>query len=783
MGGLQTAHASVIGDAVKAGFQNFVDQSSTTRIATNVAGTPAAGYFYSSIVGRAPIPDISADLRASLGIERIMTQQLVQLQNEFGPNGEPVFSAVNDDRGLIRFVGGWAVAQSNYGQLVYSTSDYGYVEVSFYGTGINILIMHDSTTRPLTVSVDGGAPGASIYPTATSLLGQRYTSTNQVINGVTGLTLGVHTVKFTTGTTPVNTAMYGFEILNANASGYINLNTGTSYIQGQKVLKSAISSIHYGKDSTNTTTLLSNGKGGRIVRYLKSDGTVSEDSTAIPSSPSYLTNADHTNEEVARLYNWREFGASRTDDFSTLGSTPSDRAFTLDDGTTTLVGLQISVHSVTSQLGLTSNSGFITFTFVGTGLDLLMQDSASGGNDSYQYSIDGGSLTAWTGTAGNTTKRVQKVVSGLPYGTHTFKFYRNSASTWVPTIYQFIVYQPKKPAIPATAVELCDYNVMADYSNDTASPTTNLTISKGVLRKVNTREMVYVGSWSFLSLDPAYESGYSSYTADATTSYFEYTFFGTGFNFRCQGGTGAGATSWTVSLDGPSNTNWSAYTSSISSGTTATWTASSGTLSVPTAAAKFALFVSGLPLGFHKIRFQKASGAYNTYFESLDIITPIHSYKSNLYADIQNTLPVGSNSLMDSRKTSMIKESLPAQKAWAQAVGIFSDPTQSSTTKIPLTDMSVTIKTNGGPLKIDYTVCIKHDGVGQSMRTAVYVDGVAVTGDKIIHQQVANLISILSDSVIVPVSAGVHKVDVYWSTSTSTATAFGTNRNLTVQEL
>jgi hypothetical protein len=46
MSGLQQIHQSVVGDALKAGFQNFVDQSAT-RIATAVAGTPAAGYFYS----------------------------------------------------------------------------------------------------------------------------------------------------------------------------------------------------------------------------------------------------------------------------------------------------------------------------------------------------------------------------------------------------------------------------------------------------------------------------------------------------------------------------------------------------------------------------------------------------------------------------------------------------------------------------------------------------------------------------------------------------------------
>jgi hypothetical protein len=41
----------------------------------------------------------------------------------------------------------------------------------------------------------------------------------------------------------------------------------------------------------------------------------------------------------------------------------------------------------------------------------------------------------------------------------------------------------------------------------------------------------------------------------------------------------------------------------------------------------------------------------------------------------------------------------------------------------------------------------------------------------------------LSLSTIVPVSAGVHKVDVYWSVSGGTATADSTKRILSVREI
>ena len=96
-----------VGSELANGFQPYVDTTTNTIVATASAGTPAAGYFYSSIVGRASMPDLSQNLKPAMGIERIMTQQIYQLQNEFGPNGEPVWATPNDQFGQIRCVGSW----------------------------------------------------------------------------------------------------------------------------------------------------------------------------------------------------------------------------------------------------------------------------------------------------------------------------------------------------------------------------------------------------------------------------------------------------------------------------------------------------------------------------------------------------------------------------------------------------------------------------------------------------------------------------------------------------
>ena len=54
-----------VGSELANGFQPYVDTTTNTIVATASAGTPAAGYFYSSIVGRASMPDLKplANLR------------------------------------------------------------------------------------------------------------------------------------------------------------------------------------------------------------------------------------------------------------------------------------------------------------------------------------------------------------------------------------------------------------------------------------------------------------------------------------------------------------------------------------------------------------------------------------------------------------------------------------------------------------------------------------------------------------------------------------------------
>lgn len=748
-----------------AGTQAFVDASALITVPST------------TIVGRAKIPNIAADLRCNMGIDRIMTQQIVELQNEFGPNGERVFSALNDDRGLIRFVGGWSSQAAVSGQYALSSLAGDFAEITFYGTGLNLIdiVSSASASADWSIKVDGTATTSlSNASNNSTILNARNYSPNRIRNVASGLTLGLHTVTITVGsnTSIFSLVLFGFEVINASAS--VAVNPGTAYSNGQKLSLANAVSLAYNTGVTGT-------KGGRQLVYLKSDGTVGNSFQAVDTTQLNLTAANHANEEIVRTYHFREFGASRVDDFSSLASSNNNRAFTLDDGTTTLVGINVSTVSgvLTEALCLNALTASIVFTFVGTGLDIVRADNATTGSiDTLSVIIDGVS-TGSLSNVGSTTTRTEKVVSGLPYGTHVVKITATTNSNFTMGIRRFITYQPKKPALPTGAIELADYNVIADYA---ANTTGTIAPSVGVIRKLATREMTYFGAWTLTGgIDALFANGSNIFTATAA-SYVEYVFFGTGFDFKTYISSAAAA-NFTVSVDG--STNLSAYTTAFYSAAagTVTFTASTGLVAGTVGASTYGntIRVSGLPLGIHKVRVTYNSGA-TLYADCLDIITPIHSAKSNQYVDLQNTLSVGNQGISDNRKTSMVKEILPSQKTISQAVGINLNPTSVSSVLVPMPDMSVVHRSETGRIKISFAATVSATGGGTNLFFAVYVNGVQQTMKGI--NNAALYWTEPSETFVMTVGKGTHKVDMFWRVGGGqTVTAVENYRNLIVEDV
>lgn len=577
-----------------------------------------------TIINRAKV---SNSLKPIMGNERIRVNSLRLVSDEFGPNGEPVYTSDKEDS-RIRFVGSsWNTIFSTNGTSAVQEDVDDYIEVTFYGTGLNMLTLVDSGARDFRVSVDGGAEGSNIYSVSSNVLNSRNYNHNQILPIVSGLSLGFHTVKIRNNSAfTYSIWCYGFEILNENSQ--IVVPEGTCFSKGEKIEVDA-ALLDYNLGFENVADIDVGTNGGRVVIAVdKEDGVVKKWLTKVDAAPAYLLATDHSNEAIYRKINFREFGRNRGDDFSTL-SAQDDVAFTLDDGTTTLAAPDALAAD---NYFVSANGAFFTITFVGTGLDLV-HGNASPQADSPDVFIDGVSVGKFADFADFRDKKIIKVCSGLPYGTHTVKISRTTSNQGI-HISDFIIYQPKKPTLPAGAVELAQYNIMADYSDYVwANDTTP--ISSGVLRKQNTREFIYAGTdWAVnenaAGLDVGGKDLFTG-TNLGSGQYAETTFFGTGFVLRFRA-TAIRCPDTTVTLDGSSD--FSSIDTTLISGVAGTsWTPATGLLDQNVTSGDdkgVGLVVKGLPLGLHTVRITKNVTTGQLVIGAFDIITPIHSPNTSI---------------------------------------------------------------------------------------------------------------------------------------------------------
>jgi hypothetical protein len=731
---------------------------------------PLVSVPFTTVANRALIRDLTKDMAPLFGIKRIPVQNIVELTNEQGPAGDRVWAAVNDDRGLIRFVGNWAqVVDGNTGQRVRTDVVGDYVEITFYGTGLNMLTTTNASASDWRASVDGGGEGANLWPTTHSaILFSRNWPANEVIPVVSGLGLGVHTVKIRCASNglPLN----GFEVISQVSE--VQVLSGSLVKDQRRVTLETTQSLPY------KPTALTGTRGGRVVLY-NTGSAIASAVQAVNPAAAYLTLADHTNEEISRAHSIREFGAGRTDDFSNYFSASSTNlSFVLDDGTTSLVGGQMSIQSRNSREALvaTAASSYWVFTFVGTGCDILATNNGAS-TANYTLIIDG--VSQGTIVGGSTATRIIKLASGLPYGTHTVKILNNGGNTHELDIFGWIAYQPKKPSVPANAVEIADYNVMADFAANTG--TDALSISQGTIRKHTTREHQYIGTgWVMNACDPAAISGIYLHSPTTGDSY-RYTFFGTGFDLRFYAATAA--YNFTISVDG--STNLSGFTTSTALNGTLAFTPSTGTVAGTPSAPTYgeSVVVRGLALGVHTVVVTRGAMAA-TFFQpgSFDIITPIHASKSNSWYDQQNTQPVGSCALSDSRPLTTPEDS--QKKAFSIAQGSVSSPSTTSTSFVPYPDMSTTITLKkAGELRILAAASSQMtSGSSSNLLLQIYVNGLPVGFQA--QQYALSTVPLMTTTLeaIVPVPAGTHKVDLYWRSDGVTWTGITNQRMLIVEE-
>lgn len=559
---------------------------------------------------------VDAALKCIIGNERIMVNSL-RLVNEFGPNGQPVYEPDHSDS-RVRFVGQWQTSFSANGMFQVTGNAYNnpdeYMEVTFYGTGLNILRSASNIGTDdinIDVEVDGVSQGITDIGNNSPVLTDRIYKDNTQSKVVEGLALGWHTVKIKGATGSQDfLRVYGFEVLN-NAT-QITVKSGKAHGNGYEYTLESDQLIDHSLGFENILDANIGSKGGRSIVYIDpSDGQVKKRFTKTEDSILYMSSANHINEEIFRKINFRSFGVTRVDDFATLVNSTEDCAYTLDDGTTTLVGDNVfQVNTAGTGFYPASTGNTFTLTFVGTGLDVVCNGAANQ-VDNYNFEINGSVVASGIQMTPNGGDAIIKVASGLPYGTHTLKVTRNVGGT-TSTFRDFIIYQPKKPTLPEGAIELADYNVVADFV--AGSPGVDI-FSTGVIRKAQTREFNYGGTWS-INLDaPNRMSGFSLQTT-STNSFVEYVFYGTGFDLRYDSGASAQAT---LELDGSSD--FSSYT--VNNYGAMSFVNGTGVLS-GNANNGDGIAITDLPLGFHTIRVT-SNNANAFIFGGIDIVTPIYA--------------------------------------------------------------------------------------------------------------------------------------------------------------
>ena len=235
---------------------------------------------------RRQIQNLTNNLKGSSGIERIPFNGIDELDTEQGPNGETVH-ALNTGDSRIRFVGsGWffgnnGVGSNTEGFFVRGPNLNDYVEITFYGTHLNLLtfMSNPGTVPDWRVSSDGGATeGSNVFISTSNAINQAGVKSNVILPVFSSTTAGVHTIRIRNAIASSNgLTLFGCEVINENAAitqqpgadfdGRVELLGATTFpIKPDNTTVSSLNSRSGASEAFTGTT------GARVLNYLTSGG-------------------------------------------------------------------------------------------------------------------------------------------------------------------------------------------------------------------------------------------------------------------------------------------------------------------------------------------------------------------------------------------------------------------------------------------------------------------------------------------------------------------------------
>ena len=380
--------------------------------------------------------------------------------------------------------------------------------------------------------------------------------------------------------------------------------------------------------------------GGRVVKWIASDGTIKTSVTMMPPNAQNInttaSNAhtlgatndntinfdtsaiDHSLSEVAKTFDAREFGNGAANG-GTLHGTYADAsmlnaedniAYVMDDGFTSHAGEGVRRPSYHTMMAHDTND-YNMFTFIGTGVTNKNRENAGG---------------------------TRTIAQNLPYGTHIVRFKRLSSNA---TEYrldgvefgstasacgetsEITFHQPKMPPIPDDACIIGDYMLMADFvaMNNTANTGD---IGKGMRIISASRDILYdSGSAGDLYQDGSSvnTSGFEWDSGASSAVSFALPFFGDSFTYFFSNHTTYAMVAPTLTVGG----------SVISTNVTPTGSYNTSTGVLTPAAGTTSgnnITLSGFDLGqtTGKVAFSGSiSGNNRLRIEGFSVHTPIHT--------------------------------------------------------------------------------------------------------------------------------------------------------------
>jgi hypothetical protein len=578
-----------------------------------------------SINNRAQILDVTNTLKSLMPTERIVIEDIKILELESVDNlGGQVHEVVGDTEGSIRGVGNLRKEIDDNGVRISIPANEtdSYWEITKYCTGLNILVVGNAA-GDARLTVNNDPEGTNFMPPTISPYNLNIgNKPNTLLPMVSGLTLGWHTFKIRQASASVDFEISGIEVLDESASSSFFPGKGYHGLDiGEKLAFSTLDRVPSGIAGT---------KGARVINYLDiADNTAKQAFYEIPTGAGlFLGASDMSNSEVVGTLNWRKFGNGFSKDFSTLDTGVSyARAHTLEDNSTALTARSVRAIEVDGEdvLHLYSDApAFILFTITCSSLSIVRKDIVNTSVDQYELYVDG-VLQGQLNNVCSTQSRIEHLFSDLEYCTHTVEIRLLTLNAHNFGLTDFIIYEPKKPVLPVTALIVKDYNVVCDYVKNIG--VVRGTNSKGVIKRAISSEARVEGIWddTNATLDTnsvqIHSYGWAP-LSNQNSANFEYTFIGSGFEYR----TVTDSNSRIISIVVDGSSDLSGFVNAFT-GSGMTWDPVTGLLTGDNTSGHppHNLLSVILPYGKHTVHIEKASGAGGTTIGNFDVIQDVHA--------------------------------------------------------------------------------------------------------------------------------------------------------------